>query len=238
MRNSFVFNYKNSKDFGLYISGGGTYGAPARNYDTIAVPGRNGLLYIDNNRYDNVDVVYKGSFIFENYDQNMRAMRSWLLSPAGYTRLEDTYHPDEYRMAVFKGPIDPDTWYDLTAGQFDLTFDCKPQRFLKSGEPEYPIAQDSVLYNPTQFKALPLIETWGVGSFTINGVRISIGVDYRPTYIDCELQTAYGGSAVKVNCNNYLTLTDKVFPSLDPGANEIKLGSLTKMSIIPRWWQL
>ena len=238
MRNSIVFNNKNSMDFGLYISGGGTYGAPARKYETVAVPGRNGLLYIDEQAYDNVEVTYKGSFIYENFDRNMLGLRSWLLSSTGYGRLEDTYHPDEYRMAVFKGPISPDVWYDLSEGQFDLTFDCKPQRFLKSGEPDYPINQNCVIFNPTSFEALPLIKTWGTGTFSINGIKCTISADYRPTYIDSELQTAYGGSAVKVNCNNYLTLADKVFPSLKAGANEIDLGDLTRMTITPRWWQL
>lgn len=238
MRNSIVFNKKNSMDFGLYISGGGTYSAPARSYETITVPGRNGLLYVDNDRYDNIDVTYPGAFIFENFDRNILGMRSWLLSPTGYVRLEDTYHPDEYRMAVFKGPIEPDVWYDLTAGQFDLTFNCMPQRFLKSGEPDYPITEDCVIYNPTQFTALPLIKTWGIGTFSINGVKCTVNVDYKPTSIDSELQTAYGGSAVKVNCNNYIILADQVFPSLKPGPNEIKLGNLIKMSIVPRWWQL
>ena len=238
MRNWIVFNQKSSLDFGLYVSGGGTYGAPARSYETVTVPGRNGVLYIDNEQYDNVEVTYNGSFIYQDFDKNMQALRNWLLNPVGYTRLEDTYHPNEYRMAVYKGPLSPSVWYDLTAGQFDLTFDCKPQRFLKSGEPEQTIEKACTIFNPTSFNALPLIKTWGIGKFYINDIECSIQADYRPTKIDCELQTAYGGEEVKVNCNNYLVLSNKIFPYLKPGANEIRLGNLTKMAIIPRWWQL
>jgi phage-related protein len=46
MRNYFVFDYNDSRDFGVYISGQGTFNAPGREYENIAVPGRDGDLLV------------------------------------------------------------------------------------------------------------------------------------------------------------------------------------------------
>ena len=42
MRNYFTLDGTDSRDFGVYISGRGTFNGPARNLDFISVPGRNG----------------------------------------------------------------------------------------------------------------------------------------------------------------------------------------------------
>ena len=44
MRQWFTFNGKSSKDFGVYISGLNTFGAPERDVDIISISGRNGDL--------------------------------------------------------------------------------------------------------------------------------------------------------------------------------------------------
>ena len=53
--------------------------------------------------------------------------RNMLCSANGYCRLEDEYNPDEYRMAVYKSGLEVDPTL-LKAGEFDITFECKPQR--------------------------------------------------------------------------------------------------------------
>ena len=58
----------------------------------------------------------------------------WLLgSPMQYQRLEDDYHPDEYRMAIFTGPLDFDTRFLNRSGETTLNFNCKPHRYIKAG---------------------------------------------------------------------------------------------------------
>ena len=57
-------------DFGVYISGNGTYNAPARDVKSVAIPGRNGELTLDNGRFKNVTVKYP-AFIVEDFGRNV-----------------------------------------------------------------------------------------------------------------------------------------------------------------------
>ena len=158
--NSITFNGKNSLDFGLYVSGDKTFNSPEKDYTKVSVPGRSGDLIIFNDRYKNTNVVYNAVLI-EDYFENTEKIREWLLSPNGYCRLEDTYHPDEFRLACFSGPIDFDTVL-LEAGSVTLTFDCKPQRFLKSAENVYDYTYNTdlndthLIYEPVTGSSAPL----------------------------------------------------------------------------------
>ena len=134
MRNYFTFGQFDSRDFGVYISGEGTYNAPARVYDAISVPGRNGDLLIDRGKFENISVKYPAFIAGDNFRSNLAAFRSAMLSGSGYARLTDTYHPDEYRLAYYGDPIEMSARKQNDGSEFDIVFNCKPQRFLTSGE--------------------------------------------------------------------------------------------------------
>lgn len=132
-----TYNGVDLSTFGLYVSGNKTFDAPERDVDKVEVPGRSGDLIFDNGRFKNVELHYEYCFIASNtsdFDTKFSELKNFLLSDPGYHRLEDTYHPDEYRMAAFLGPIEVSMDASLEIGTFDLVFDCKPQRYLKSGE--------------------------------------------------------------------------------------------------------
>ena len=236
MRQYLTFNGKNSKDYGVYISGGGTFNAPRRSRDKINIPGRNGSLTIDNGRYDNISVEYP-AFIYRDFDVNISAFRNMLLANRKYVRLEDSYHPDEFRMALYDGNFEADVVDNLSAGKFTLLFDCYPQRFLKSGEQEYEYTAAGSILNRTDQIALPLLRVYGDGTVTINGVSIVISGSSTYTDIDCELMEAYKDT-LTTNKNSTITLSNGKFPQLDPGSNAITLSSVTKVIITPRWWIL
>ena len=235
MRNWLIFDGKSSKDFGVYISGLNTYNAPERDISTVSVPGRNGDLTIDNGRYKNVDIVYP-AFIYADFDNNIEGLRNYLLSKKGFKRLEDTYHPDEFRLARYKGNFSADVVDWLEAGEFDLKFDCYPQRFLKSGEQDITFMAAGSLYNEYQ-ESKPLIRAYGTGSFTINGITLTITTADGYTDIDCDLQEAYKDT-MATSCNANIELTSGAFPVLSPGMNNITLTSITQLDIKPRWWIL
>lgn len=165
--NTITFGGVNSSSYGIYISGEGVFNAPVRDAEMISIPGRNGSFLLDNGRYDNIEVTYpafntatdKATFI-----ANIDAFRNAIASQKGYQRLEDTFHADEYRMASFIGglEINPILYNDHTS-QFEIVFNCKPQRFLKSGETATSKANNSTISNLTLFDAHPLLE------FTSNG---------------------------------------------------------------------
>lgn len=128
------FNGKDlEQEFGLTALGRGTYGAPERDIEQIHVPGRNGDLLFDNGGFKNINVTYPCS-ITENQPANSFALRNFLLASPGYRRLEDDYDTDHYRLAEYRGPYDPDVFTERRnkAANFDLVFNCKPQRFRKA----------------------------------------------------------------------------------------------------------
>ena len=234
MRNWFIYNGKSTKDFGVYISGLNTYGSPERDIDTISVPGRNGDLTIDNGRYKNVTISYP-AFIYDSFDANIEGFRNFMLNQTGYNRLEDTYHPDEYRMAIVKGNITPNVEDTLVAGKFDVSFNCKPQRYLKTGEIPYDIVDDSAIYNPTLFPALPLLKVYGKGVLHIGDYNAQIAEHtYDYMVIDCEMMDAYYETH---NLNGYLTVGSNGFPKIEPGGHNITMDdTITRMIVIPRWY--
>lgn len=235
MRNWLTLDGKSSKDFGVYISGLNTFGAAERDQTKVEVVGRNGDLTIDNGRYRNVSVVYP-AFIYDGFKENVAAFRNFLLSKKSYTRLEDTYHPDEYRLAKFSGSFNAEVVANLVAGEFDLTFDCYPQRFLKKGELESEFTSSGAILNDTDQTALPLVRVYGDGSVTINGTTITISGSDSYTDIDCDLQEAYKDT-LNVSKNNTITLNDGKFFDLESGENVISF-TASKVVIKPRWWIL
>ena len=231
MRHYLTFAGRPTTDFEAYISGAGTFDAPERDMTSIVIPGRNGELTLDNGRFKNIKVKYP-AFIAKNFKGNSEAIRNWFLSFSGYQRLEDTYHPEEFRKARYSGGFSSGSTKGMHAGSFEMLFDCMPQRWLKEGEKAISLSSVGYIINPTMMEAKPLLYVVGTGTVTIGDIRI--GVTSSPMYIDCELQEAYNTQGV--SRNSYLTLTDGVFPVLKPGENRISPTS--SITITPRWWRL
>lgn len=236
MRNFLTFNGKNLCDFSAFVSGEGTYDAPVKSVTREVVAGRNGDLLLDNGRYENIDITYP-AYITDNFVHNIRQVRDYLNSVIGYARLEDTYHPDEFYLASFQNGIDVETLgrYN-TLGRFDLTFNRKPQRFLKSGEVVNTYIASGRITNPTLFESLPIIKIYGTGTVGIGQINVTFDGSTPFVVLDCELQDAYYNGA---NKNSAITLSPNRFPTLHTGDNGIVLGTgITRVEITPRWWHL
>ena len=177
-----IFNYLtyggiNSADYGIYITGAGVYNAPARAVELTAVPGRNGAIPIDMGYWENVEVVYPAGCFADNADdfaQNIADFRNAILSQRGYQRLEDTYNPNEYRMALCVSEFEVDPVAMNSAGEFEIKFNCKPQRFLKSGETATAVLSGGSLSNPTEMDALPLLAIKGYGNINIGSYKVTV----------------------------------------------------------------
>ena len=246
MRHWLLIDGKPTKDFGVYLSGDGTFKAAEKNLEEFTIPGRNGTFHYKSDTYKNVIVPYD-CFIFKDFKRNVAALRSFLLSREGYVRIEDTHHPDEFRMGIYHEEFAPDVFDDLTAAQFTLNFDCKPERWLKTGEKIKTFTSNGTIINPTYFKAKPLIRVYGVagerGNFNIVGKkRLELSIIVPPTGyidIDTETQEAYSeGEYYNSNVIFHTTNTTLEFPCIDPGTNSVNFWGLTKIDITPRWWTL
>lgn len=171
-----VFDDIDSRDYGIYITGEAVFNSPERDVEMIEIPGRNGTYALDKGRFHNIEVTYPAGLFGgseADFAAGIRAFRNALASRIGYKRLEDDYNPNEYRMAVYKNGLDV-TPAQLKAGEFDIVFNCKPQRFLKSGETAIEVTSGDTITNPTPFESSPLLQAWGYGDININDETVTI----------------------------------------------------------------
>ena len=187
MQNSIIFGGIDSADFGIYIGGEGTFDAPKRDVEMISIPGRNGAFALDKGRFENIEVTYS-AFNYETdlatFAQQLSDFRNAICSQKGYQRLTDTFHPDEYRMAAYIDGLEIKPIEYNTAATFDIKFNCKPQRYLTSGEEAIDVDSGDVVTNPTLFEAAPMLEVEGYGDIVINGETITL---QNTTYGDVDV---------------------------------------------------
>ena len=231
-----VWNGKSSDDFGIVIEKVPVQTHPRRKVETVSVPGRNGDLVRAQNAWENYDQPFE---IFAGEADGsapiaFREIADWLYAPRGYARLEDSFDPDAFRLAHFTGPFDVDFTL-MRVGRTTVTFNCKPQRFLKLGEQPITFTADGALWNPTQYEAKPFIRAYGTGTMSINGYTVTVTVASGYTDIDSELEDAYKGA---VNCNANVKLTNHEYPVLSPGTNTLAIAGFSRVEITPKWWTI
>lgn len=175
---SLEFDGIDLRDYGVYITGEAVFNAPERDVDVIVIPGRNGSFVRDNGRFSNITVTYPAGLFGDteaDFAQGISDLRNALCSRKGYKKLTDDYNPNEYREAVYKSGLEV-TPATLKAGEFSITFECKPQRFLTSGETAQAVTNGATLTNPTLFPAKPLIQANGYGTIDLAGQYISVAL--------------------------------------------------------------
>lgn len=239
-----IFNNVSSADYGILVEHPPGYQIPQRDYETVHIPGRNGDLVIDMDSYQNVEREYQiaiGS-LQEQFVTMANRISEWLNSANGYARLEDSYEPEYYRMALYQEQVNVENIL-FHAGRATINFNCKPQRFLKSGEETITIDSQTILRNPTNFKAAPIIKVYGTGTGNITignyGVRIIEFTDH--IIIDSTMMDIYtiGNGNQKVNANGQVELSVDGYPRLLKGDNYIGFtGDIVKLEVIPNWWTI
>ena len=230
-----IFNNKSSADCRIQVAHPPGYAYPERDYTITHIPGRNGDIIQDNGCYKNVERTYEVSFDAPNEDfaTYANAVSAWLHSTTGYARLEDSYEPNYYRMAVYQESNIFENLYNQ-AGTATIVFECKPQRFLKTGDNIITIQNSLTIMNPTGFEAYPLFKVTGTsGVLTVNGNSITFSSIDDFVMLDCELQDAY-----KENINKNSTISG-TFPVLKTGSNTISwTGDISSVTMKPRWWTI
>lgn len=241
-----------TKDLDLVIQSEPAYTFPAKEVTVEHIPGRNGDLVIDNKSWQNVERVYSLASVFRpgtNFIENAEKLVKFLTDKKGYQRLEDSYDPKVYRMALFKNNGALPNYYDQ-ATAISITFDCKPQRYLKDGEkPVLFSGASAVLENPTGFPALPIISISNIQHVdnvvllvtvkNSNKVTSTITLSDVPTgdvIIDSELQTV--SSIQNGDINKYVGLNDKEFPILDKGRPEVSINKYIEQTTIIERYEL
>ena len=232
-----IFNGISSEDLHIQVQTEPDYDFPEKDYEVTHVPGRNGDIVIDQGSWQNVSRKYNLAMDAGkiSYTEVASKLVQWLHSASGYARLEDSYEPDFYRMAMYKDSGSISNIYNK-AGQIEIEFTCKPQRYFKSGEIADIFTTSTEYRNPTDFPAKPLIKIHGSGSGTvkIGAYTVTINDILDGMVVDSEQQDTYKD---QTNCNSKVSITE--YPKLIAGNNAISIsGGVTSIEIIPRWWTL
>lgn len=233
-----IFNGVSSLDYNIQVEHPPEYAYPERDYEIQHVPGRNGDVVLDKGSYQNVERSYDiavGSYE-EDYTVMVNRVSEWLHSSTGYAKLEDSYEPEYYRLAMYKEGGSVENLYGQ-AGRTTINFNCKPQRFLKMGNKSIKFTKTGILRNPTLFNALPIITVKGSGKgvLRVGDYVVTISAIKSSITINSEIQDAYNGTT---NRNADVAL-EVGFPKLLPGENEVSFsGGIMSVEVVPKWWTL
>ena len=195
--NNLIYDGVNSQDYGVFISGEGTFNSPARRGEMVTIPGRNGSLFMDEGVFENIEVSYPafiGTKDEADFYDRLARFKNAILSKGNYKRLTDSYHPDEFRLAVYHSDLEVKPQHYNRAGGFTLKFDCKPQRFLFSGEIPHIFTENGTITNPTLFASSPLIKVRGNGTVAIGEdgkYRFIVSGNSETIWIDTEIMEAF-----------------------------------------------
>lgn len=200
------------------------------------IPGRNGDLIWETGSYENRSGEAVCFCLQKDVDRAISNAGRFLMGKKGYRRLETSDDPDHYWMARVENS--PQIAMRVrTLAPFEIGFDCKPQRFVKSGE--FPIYVDSSCYihNPYGMEASPMIRVYGsgAGEIMVGDCTVELHDIIDGMILDSDTQNAYSHTSVNLNSTIYAP----EFPVLKDGDNYISFsGGVERLEIIPRWWEL
>lgn len=247
-----IYNGVSTKQLNLEVQTFPELAIPEKEYIATHVPGRSGDVLIDAGSYKNVNRTYKlgldgTTHGFYNVAQKMI---TWLYSSSGYARLEDSYEPEYFRMAVYNETAKNIPNVLAQIGSVDITFNCKPQKYLKRGHVRKYFDGAGTLVNPTAFESLPVIQfvcPTVPGELVISSDRGEVfkitvleAIEH-PIIINSEVQEVMGLTDTGlVNLYESVSFSSwDSFPTLSPGTTTFNpSGGVSQLSVVPRWWTL
>ena len=199
------------------------------------IPGKNGDLLYYTGSYENRSGSASCFCLQKDVEKAISSAGRFLMGKKGYRRLETSDDPDHFWMARLENS--PRIERRLrTLSPFEIDFDCKPQRFVKSGENAVLFIENGSLFNQYGQIALPFITLHGQGAgrLTIGDCVVEVKALDGTLYLDSDTQNAYNDSG-----NQNLNINAPVFPVLGDGEIPIAFsGGIERVEIIPRWWEL
>lgn len=199
------------------------------------IPGRNGDLVRYTGSYKNRSGSASCFCLQKDVEKAVSSAGRFLMGKKGYRRLETSDDPDHYWMA--RAENSPQIAMRLrTLAPFEIGFDCKPQRFVKSGENPIVFTSSGSLFSQYGQIALPFITLYGQGAgrLTIGDCVVEVKALNGSLYLDSDTQNAYNN-----NGNQNLNINAPVFPVLGDGEIEVAFsGGIERVEIVPRWWEL
>lgn len=228
-----------SPHYHIYITDVRVFDMPERDVTFQSVAGRTGDLTLDNNRWNNIEIVYSCA-IPTDFATYFSGFKTALCSLTGYQRIEDSIDPDVYRLGVLRGQIDSTVVRKGKTGTFDVRLFCKPQKYLKYGEFTEELTEATTIHNEMGGVAKPLITVYGTGpgNLYVGDCTVEIKALEDQITLDCDLMNAYRQVGEGAPENRNSDIYAPVFPEF--GIGEIPIswdGEITHIEYTPRWWR-
>ncbi len=236
LNETFYLDGLDAQSVGIHLQAPVTFSEAVPIVEIETIQGRNGDLVYYTGSYENRSGSAPCFCLQRDVEKALRSAGRFLMLKNGYRRLETSDDPDHFWMARVENS--PGIEQRLrTLAPFDIGFDCKPQRFLKSGENLIILTSSGYrIFNHYGQDALPLIKVsgQGAGSLTIGDYVVDIKVLDGVLYLDSDTQNAYNDKG-----NQNSNINAPIFPVLHDGENIIAFdGGIERVEIIPRWWEL
>lgn len=132
---SITWNGVSSDTIGVIVERIPNRYVPTRRFSPQQVAGRNGNILLVDKAFPNVEQEYEVYLSAESQGlpSVARACAEWLMGPDGYCRLTDSYDTTVYREAFLMGGFDIENILNKF-GRCTITFSCKPQKYLLTGD--------------------------------------------------------------------------------------------------------
>lgn len=225
----FIFRGKNSLDMGVIVTSMPDVYKPKRRVSTEEIPGRNGVLHVDDGTYENYSKVVECAVVKR---ANLDSICAWL---DGSGEAIFSTEPDK----VYRVRVDN----QISIGKmlqyfqkFQVTFDTFPFKYSVNAADDFVVlTKPSLLRNRGTVAAEPKIKIYGTGSvvLAINGKEYQLDGLNGSVVLESEMMEVLDGAG-----GTYTppVLGDDLFPKLEVGNNEISwTGDVEKIEIEPRW---
>ena len=196
-----------------------------RRIESIEVPGRNGVLHIDDNSYTPITKTIRIGVRTPDVRDGINA---WCAQSGILTT------STEPNRAYKVTQITEVAWERVTnrLSQCVIAFECDPFRYVHP-EPETVVfnALGSIT-NPGSIYSAPAITVDGTGDIvlTIGNQTVGLGDVSMPVTIDSDMQIAFTQEGAVTSSMS------GAFPVLQPGQSNIAwTGDVTSITILPRW---
>lgn len=235
LSDTFYLDGVDARSVGIYLQKPIVFSEAIPSTESETIPGRNGNLIFYTGSYENRSGSASCFCLQKNVEKAISSAGRFLMGKKGYRRLETSDDPDHYWMARVENSPRIEQRLRLLA-PFEIGFDCKPQRFIKSGENAVVFTSGGWLFNQYGQIALPFITLYGHGEgwLTIGDCVINVKALDGTLYLDSDTQNAYDN-----NGNKNMNINTPVFPVLMDGKSVVMFtGGIERVEIIPRWWEL
>lgn len=213
-----MYNGISSREFGLRIENNVVYELSSNDVEALPVPGRDGVLLVDNKRLNPVDRNIPFILIDEVFPK-ISKISEWL-GAKGWHELELSWDSDFVYKATNINTISIEEVL-RQFGKFQAVFLVHPIKYYKDSLNAQPVSNGETVLNRGNVPAQPKLELTGSGDgvITINGRRTVLENVQGSIILDMEKKLVYRDGLTE--WDKLVREEGAVYPYLDPGNNTI-----------------